>query len=453
MYKRLSSVLFPVAAIMLVGALFWGYQEHQEKNTILIKAENQYQRAFHNLTNHVEQLHQQLGNTLAVNSTSQAFHRKGLVNVWRLTSEAQNEINQLPLTLLPFNETADFLSRIANFSYKTAVRDLTKQPLTPDEFKTLKSLYQNSEEISNQLNDMQHKVLSDKLRWMDVEVALASAQSTNDNVIVDGFKTVDKKVSEYPEINWGPSVTSMYEQRSTIKMLSGNAVTAEQVKELAAKFIGGSQSAIQVVENGKDTDYATYTATVNGTNKGNAITMDYTKRGGHLLWYSNNRQLDGAKIDTSKAKAAADSFLEKHGYKGMKAISYDMYNDSGMFTYVSEKDGVLIYPEKVSVKVALDNGEPVYFRANDYVFGRRDRNFGKAALSKEEAQKSLNPEMTVRDTQLALIKTDIGEEALCYEFTGQINGSTYRIYINADTGLEESIEEMSPYDNRETSGK
>ena len=90
MYQRLSAVLFPIAAVLLAGTVLWGYQEHQEKNRILVKAENQYQRAFHDLSYHVDKLHTELGNTLAVNSASTGAQRKGLVNVWRITSEAQN---------------------------------------------------------------------------------------------------------------------------------------------------------------------------------------------------------------------------------------------------------------------------------------------------------------------------------------------------------------------------
>lgn len=221
MYKRLTAVLFPIAALMLIGALVWGYQENQEKNAILIKAENQYQRAFHDLSYHVEQLHGEIGNTLAVNSASNAMHRKGLVNVWRLTSEAQNEINQLPLTLLPFNKAEDFLSRISNFSYQASMRNLDKEPLTKEEMKNLKTLYTNSADISKMLQGVQSKVIGKNLRWMDVETAMATDENMEDNTIIDGFKTVDKKVGEYPELNWGPSVASIYDKRS-VKMLGGN---------------------------------------------------------------------------------------------------------------------------------------------------------------------------------------------------------------------------------------
>ncbi|CAM3969053.1 germination protein YpeB [Paenibacillus alkaliterrae] len=455
MYRRLSSILFPVMSLLFLGAIYWGYQEHQEKNSILIKAENQYQRAFHDLTYHVEQLHQQLGNTLAVNSTSQGYHRKGLVNVWRLTSEAQNEINQLPLTLLPFNEAEEFLSRIANFAYKTAVRDLTKQPLTPEEFQTMKTLYAKSEEISKDLVGMQKKVLANQLRWMDVEVALASDNINNDNTIIDGFKTMDKKVTEYPEINWGPSVSTMYEKR-TMNMLGGKMVTAEDIKKAAAEYTDAPPAEIRVVENGKGTEYASYSATVyenNENNENKKLQMDFTQKGGKLIWFMKPREINAKKIDMEKAQAAADNFLDKHGFSGMKAISYDMLNNTGTFTYVGVQSGVLIYPDQLKVKIALDNGEAVGLQANDYVYEHHERKLPSPIVSKAEARKALNPEMNVRNEQLALIENELGKEVLCYEYMGQINGSIYRVYINSETGIEESIEEMSPYDSEITSDK
>lgn len=108
MYKRLSAVLFPVVTLMMIGAFVWGYQQSQmrkevslQANSMSIKAENQYQRAFHDLSFHMDQLHSQLGNAVAVHNTSHAMHRKCLMNVWRIASEAQNEVNQLPLNVMP----------------------------------------------------------------------------------------------------------------------------------------------------------------------------------------------------------------------------------------------------------------------------------------------------------------------------------------------------------------
>ena len=441
MYRRLSSIMFPIVTLVLIGGLYWGYQEHQEKNSVLIKAENQYQRAFHDLTFHVEQLHQQLGNTLAVNSTSEAYHRKGLVNVWRLTSQAQNEISQLPLTYLPFNETEEFLSRIANFAYKTAVRDLTSEPLTEDEFKTLQALYENSKQISKDLYAMQRDVMVNSLRWMDVEVAIAANQPEGGNMVADGLRSVDKKISEYPELNWGPSVSNMYQKRS-MKMLSGDMVSPEEIRTKAAKFIGADAASFQITENAKGTEYASYSAMLNQSGSDQAIQMDFTERGGQLLYYVKTRQIGEGNVSSEEARASADRFLEEHGFKNMKPVSYDLFSNAGTFTYVGSQNGVLIYPDKLTVKVALDNAEIVGLQASEYVYKNHKRELPSPILSKEEARKAINPNMQVSKEQLALISNEDGNEVLCFEYSGKINGGVYRIYINALTGLEESIEEM-----------
>lgn len=445
MYKRLSAILFPIATVLLIGALMWGYQENQEKNAILIKAENQYQRAFHNLSFHVDKLHGELGNTLAVHSASSGAQRKGLVNVWRITSEAQNEINQLPLTLLPFNKTEEFLSRISKFSYQAGIRDLTKQPLSDGELKNLKELYKSSSQISKQLQQVQDKVIANRLRWMDVETALANPDSQQDNTIIDGFKTVDKRVGEYPELDWGPSVSSIYNKRS-VKKLGGNPVTVQDIKNKAAHFAGAQHTQdIKVTENGKGTEWASYTAKVPGSTKDEALTMDFTRNGGHLINYWSDRHIGAKAVSHESARVSADQFLSSKGYNDLTPVTYDEYDNIGSFTYVRKDGDVLIYPEKITLRVALDNGHVIGMQASDYVYEQqegKDRKLEKPKLTLQQARKRLNPEYKEQYQRLALIENDRAEKVLTYEFGGAINGSKYRIYLNADNGDEEVVEQI-----------
>ncbi|MFD1774137.1 germination protein YpeB [Paenibacillus rhizophilus] len=441
MYRRMSAVLFPLTALLLIGALVWGYQENQEKNAVLLKAENQYQRAFHDLSYHVERLHGELGNTLAVNSTSDGMHRKSLTNVWRLTSEAQNEINQLPLTMLPFSKTEEFLSKISNFSYKAAVRDFTTKPLTDGEMKNMMALYKNSGEISKDLQEVQNKVITNHLRWMDVESALASEKKAEDNTIIDGFKTVDKRVSAYPELDWGPSVASVYDKRS-VKKLTGPPVSADDIRRKALKYADAGRGAkVQVTENGKDTEWASYTATVSGAKE--TVSMDFTTKGGLLISYNNNREVGRPKVSMEEAADKAGEFLERKGYSNMVPVSADRFDNLGNFTFVTEQDGVLIYPEKITVRSGLDTGDVTGFQSSDYVGEHQaNRKIPKPGMSLAEARKKLNPGLREMYNRLAWIENDDGEEVLTYEFGGRINGSQYRIYLNASTGIEESVEEI-----------
>nr|WP_285888617.1 germination protein YpeB [Paenibacillus polysaccharolyticus] len=435
--------MFPIFAVLLIGALVWGYQENQEKNAILIKAENQYQRAFHDLSFHMDKLHSEIGNTLAVHSSSQGMHRKGLMNVWRLTSEAQNEINQLPLGMLPFNETEEFLSRISKFAYQASMRDLTNEPLSKKEMGNLKTLYQNSSEIKNSLKEVQQKVLADRLRWMDAETVMATQEQNNDNSIVDGFRTVNKKVKDYPELDWGPSVSSMFTKRS-VKKLSGMPVSKEQIQEKAAKFSNVESGKIQVQENGKGTDWESYTATLEHARNGKLM-MDFTRNGGKLISYSDTRTVGAKKVSRQEAMEQADQFLVNKGYKDMKAVNYDEFGNLANITYVRKQGDTLIYPEKMSVRVGMDTGEVTGFQASDYVYEHNDeRQIPRAKLTAEQARKKLNSDFKENYVRKSLIENDYSKEVLCYEFGGRINGSRYRIYINANTGMEEAVEEIKP---------
>ncbi len=444
MYARLSSIMFPITAILFVGAILWGYQEHQEKNSILIKAENQYQRAFHDLNSHLNRLQDELGQTLAVSSKSQGMQRKGLVNVWRLTSEAQNEINQLPLAMLPFNKAEQFLSKLSNFAYRASVRDLTKQPLSESEMKTLKSLYTKSKEINQELGGIQNAVIENRLRWMDVEIAMASEQNPGDNTIIDGFRTLNKKIGEYPETDWGPSAMTSKRDYST-KALSGPEKSPAEIRDAAATFLGfrgGDPRQINVTESGGQTEFQSYAVTAQSPN-GARIQMSYTRKGGHLLWFMNPREVKSRKLNFDTARNKASQFLVRNQFRDMTPVTYDEYDHVAVFTFVATKDGVRIYPDKLTVRVALDNGEIVGLQAKDHVFNNvKLLSAGKPKISKDKAAKGLNPDFRVQDYALAVIENDMQEQVLVHEFVGKINGGSYRIYLNAETGIEESIEKI-----------
>lgn len=439
MYRRLSAVLFPVMTVLLIGAVIWGYQVNQEKNSILIKAENQYQRAFHDLSFYVDKLHAEIGNTLVLGPNSYNSQRKGLVNVWRLTSQAQNEINQLPLTLLPFNQTEELLSNLANFSYRASVRDLIKQPLDENEMKTLTALYEHTKQIAADLRDVQSKVIASSLRWMDVENSLATEQKMLDNTIIDGFQTVNKKIGEYDEMNWGPSMAALFETRS-FSALAGNEVTADDILQKAGSYVNGRPlNNVQVVESGDAAERSMYSLTATAED-GSDLAMDFARRGGSLIWFMDSREVAEPQIALRQAGQSALSYLETHDYPGMTPVNYDRFGNTANITFASVQDGVVVYPDKLTVKVALDNGDVVGLQASDYLFEHRQRELKQPTLTEAEARNSLNAGFQLTGHTLALIKNDIDEEVLCHQFSGQFNGSMYRIYINADTGSEEKIE-------------
>jgi len=436
----IRGILIAILTLGVAGAAFWGYQEHKEKNAILLNAENNYQRAFHDLTYQVDLLHDQIGTTLAM--SSQESLSPALAEVWRITSQAHSDVGQLPLTLMPFNKTEEFLANIGDFSYKTAVRDLNSKPLSDDEYKKLKGLYTEAEDIQDELRNVQHLVLENNLRWMDVEMALATDKQM-DNTIIDGLKTVEEKVEGYQETSFGVTNVNMEKKEESFSNLKGNNISKKEAEKIAKEYAGFKGSLdVKVTENGKGSDYGFYSVAIKEKKSGTEANMDITKKGGFPIWSIISREVKEQKISLNKASNEAVKFLKEHKFKNLALFESTQYENIGVFNFVTEVDGVKIYPDSIKMKVALDDGHIIGFAAEEYLKANKERKISNPVISKEDARKKINKQVTVMDDGLAIILNDLNKEVLCYEFIGTLDNDTYRIYINAENGIEEKVEKL-----------
>lgn len=445
MYKRFAAVAFPFALVALIGMGVWGFQENQEKNSLLIKAENQYQRAFHDLNFHMDQLQDEIGKTLAVNSRRQLT--PSLANVWRLSYSAQSDVGQLPLTLMPFNKTESFLSDIGNFAHRVAVRDLQKEPLSKKEYKTLQTLYKRSNSLQEELQKVQSTVINRNLRWMDVELALAADDKKTDNTIVDGLRSIDKKAESYAEVDWGPGVNDAAQRkRETVQRIKGHNISVEEAKQRVANFLGMKRAAGVQVTKSKEKNFPVYSASVRKPGDDDRLHLDVTKKGGHVIWMVNNRDVKKRKLSLREGEASAEKYLRQHGFHSMQSITYDDYGDEAAYTFVYNEGGVTMYPDLVTVKVALDNGEVMAFESSQYVANHKERHLAPPKLPQKEALTRVNPNLKVQEVSRALINREDGTEVLCYEVLGYLGKTQYRIFVNADTGDEEKVEKIKNVD-------
>lgn len=436
----IRGIIIAVLALAVAGTGFWGYQEHQEKNAILINAENNYQRAFHDLTYQIDLLHDKIGTTLAMNSRRSLS--PALAEVWKITSEAHNDVGQLPLSLLPFNKTEEFLSRIGEFSYRAAVRDLEKEPLSGKEYKSLQVLYKQAADVQGELRKVQHMVLKNNLRWMDVELALASGKEATDNTIIDGFKTVEKTVEGYTETELGPASVSMRKREENFQHLKGRKISKTDAIRIAKKYAAAEKGAkVRAVKNGKGSDYGFYSVSIQHPN-GTEANMDITKVGGYPIWFIFSRNVSKPKISLNTAGNRAVTFLKENKFSNLEMFESAQYDNLGVFTFVTVQNGVRIYPEAIRIKVALDNGGIVGFSANEYLKSHQTRKLPEATLSSEKARKKINPKLKVMEEHRALIINDLNQEVLCHEFLGTLGEDTYRIFINAQTGEEEKVDKL-----------
>jgi len=436
-------IIIAVLAVAVAGTAYWGYQERADKNAVLIQAENNYQRAFHDLTYQMDLLNDKIGTTLAMNSRNSLS--PALTEVWRITSEAQNDVGFLPLGLLPFNKTEEFLSEIGNFSYQAAVRDLENKPLTDDEYKVLQNLYEQSGEIQNELRNVQNIVMKKHLRFTDIEMALSSGEEMQDNSIIDGLEVVEEKVTGYSEASqFGPTHVTYKQKEQNFRNIKGKEITKDEAINIAKRFVPtySKEMKISVEENRKGSDFKFYSIDVNDPKTDSQAHLDVTKVVGYPIIFMNNREIGEAKLSLNQAAEKAKSFLEKQNYTSMDLFESSQYDSVGIFNFVHLEDGIRVYSDSIKVKIALDDGDVIGYSAEEYLQTNKERKIEEATVTVEEAKKKINPNVKIMENRLAIITNSMGQEVLCHEFLGVINNDTYRIYINAQTNDEELVEKL-----------
>lgn len=432
-------LVISVLALGFFATSLWGYQEHREKNEILIQAENTYQRAFHELTYHLDLLHEQIGVALAVSSSERLSPQ--LVEIWRLTSEALANVGQLPLTLLPFNKTESFLSDIGEFTYQTAVRDLDEDPLSEEEFNSLKNLYKQAEDIQSELRYVQNVVLNENLRWMDVQLALASQDEPLDNTIIDGFKTVEERVGEYAESDVDSTIIGRSTREKTFEFLSGEKINEQEALDKSKKIFNvDKENQLSISKSGDGANVTTYSVSYNNGKK--SAYLDLTEQGGYPLTLLVNRPLEEKQLSLNDGFMEAEKYLEDNEFKDLVLFESIELNNIGVYSFIYEQDNVRIYPDQIEIKVALDNGDILGMSAKSYFQNHHERKLQKPKLSEAEAEKFINQNVDIQERFLAVIENDFGEEVLTYEFLGIYDDDTYRIFINAMDGNEEKVERL-----------
>ena len=107
--------------------------------------------------------------------------------------------------------------------------------------------------------------------------------------------------------------------------------------------------------------------------------------------------------------------------------------------YAYYQEGVVIYPDLIKVKVALDNGEVLGIETSGYLNNHTIRDLKKVKITREQAKKDLNKDLEIISEGMAIIPTEWKTEILCYEFKGKVDEKEFLVYINAENGREEDV--------------
>lgn len=439
--RRLSDRKMYSIVIVIIGAVgMWGFYQYKHAANLRQELDNQYNRAFYELSGYVNNVEVLLIKSLITSTPTKTAAT--MQEAWRQANLAQTNLGQLPVSQHVLANTSKFLTQVGDLAYSLNNQTMTGSNLNDEQYKLIENLHGYAVTLEGSLNDLENQISSGRIRWGELaDKGTPMFQKTSAEMPKEQFENIDKTFQEYPTLIYdGPFSDHMTQTEP--KGLTGEEMTQEQAKERVIEFFGKDRVA-SAEFNGKndETLIKTYGFIVkfNNVPEEQTAIVDVTQKGGHVLWMLYNRPVTEEKIGIDEAKAMGKKFLEEHGYKDMADTYYLKEDSTAIINYAYKQNNVTVYPDLIKVKIALDTGEVVGLESKAYLSSHTQRNLAAPKITTEQARALITTRMEVSSSGLAVIPTDYKTEIFTYEFKGRLNDRDFLVYINTENGKEENI--------------
>ena len=402
-------------------------------------SENQYNMAFYELVDYVQNVETYLAKSLI--SSSPEHGAETLTHVWREANLAQAYLSRLPIDSVELEKTAKFLNQVSDYSYSLSRKNIYNEELTEEDLKNLEDLHNYSVELRNTLDQLSADINDGRIKWGELtkKGKVAFAQEVS-NISKNSFSNLEENFHEYSGLIYDGAF-SEHMTSSQKKGLTGDNIDEEKAKQIATDFIGKDRmQEINLSGKSENTDIITYdfSVKVNNENEEN-MNISITEKGGHVLLMNYNRNVAAELISQEEADKIGKQFLEDRGLNNMKETYYLKQDGIVTINYAYKQDEVTVYPDLIKLKIALDNGEVMGIETKGYLNSHEERKIPEVKITKEKAKESLNKNLEITSESLAIIPTEWQTEVLCWEFKGKVNDTDFLVYVNAETGKEEDI--------------
>ena len=429
--------MLSVICVLLIIVTILGIILYQKQKEYRQASENSYNMAFFELVDYVQNVESYLAKSLI--SSTPEHGAETLTHLWREANLAQSYLSRLPIESQELSNTEKFLNQVSDYSYSLSRKNIYNEKLTDDDFDNLKELHTYSVELENTLNQLSEDLNSRRFSWGELteKGTVAFAQQV-DNISKESFSNLEENFHEYSGLIYDGAYSEHLTSNEP-KALTGGDVDENKAKEIAEKFIGKDNikeiSSLGFYENAT---IPVYDFSVNNNND-ETINISISKKGGHVVNMNANRDISAEIISDEEVKNKAKEFLDSRGFINMQETYYLKQEGIVTINYAYKQDNVIMYPDLIKVKVALDNGEILGVETTGYLNNHMVRNINDIKITEERARENLNDDLEIISSGLAVIPTEWKTEILCYEFKGKVEDKEFLVYINAENGREEDI--------------
>lgn len=402
-----------------------------EKNSMEILINNNYVHALEELSAAADNINNTLEKQLYAGTASQ---QNALANkLFTEASMAKASMAQLPIQDLSLENTYKFLSQVGSYAQSLAEKSGDGEEISNEEYKNLKSLYEFSKNLSDDIWSIEESVASGEISISSVSDNYNSDQSAP--TVTEGFAEFEESFESYPSLVYDGPFSDHIMEKEPLMTKDAEEITQEKGLERASMILNIASTDLTQVseESGKMPSWIF-------SDENSDVTCSVTKEGGYVSYFLKSRQPTSANLSIDEAVEKAEEFLESTSYYNMKVTYYEQINNVVTVNFAYSFSDVICYTDLIKVSVAMDDGEILGLEAGGYLVNHKTRDFPEERLSILACQEQLSPYLDCTSRRKVVIPSDGGGELYCYEFRCRSQeGKNVLVYMNAETGKEEQI--------------
>ena len=434
--QRLKNLLLLISILALIIfslTQFYTRQAYQQQ------LEANYQRAFRELTVHINGIEEELAKIQVVNSVE--LQAEIWANILRLVYSAQANLGQLPLNGLNLSRIEHLLASIQDKTVDFTRRNIRNE--TQVEETTLTELYLQVKYVNSELQ----KQLAEKgqtANWVNWKNFLQTSMLRSSNIepgrrhpLMHSLVMVEDGMQRFSNSDF-PSETD----RLQGTLPRGELISPQEAVAIAEQFLQelAAGKKLQVV-NESAGSLPTFTVQTVTEKDPYPITIEIAKYGGHVLWMTNGRIVSQSELDRDTLIGLAQDFLARRNFPEMRLVNASSRLNRLFLDFVPVEDQVLIYPQQLKLQVAEDNGQILGFQGQAY-YGLQASRELSPQLTLAEARAKVKQSENIQAEHLAVILNPSFEEVLTYEFRVHQEPEEFLVYINAKNGHEEKVSRL-----------
>ena len=410
-----------ISTLVLASVLTFNYLMPSKEAVML---ESAYQKAFYDTIDQVDNM--DLNLSKALNTTDKSALQGYLLDLAINSELAENDVGSLPLKDENKIYTTKLINQIGDYAKFLNKKLARGEDLTKEDKQNLLSLYNANKNLVQYLQIMNETVGED-FNFTNM------SDQTKENVVIDSLKELENLSTEYPELIYDGPFSDGLDNRE-LKGLTGNEITSSEALSIFNKTFGGL--GLTDVKNDGETSGTIECYNVSAKFNQDMVYAQISKIGGKIIMFEYAGECNQINYNQEHAINASVEFLKSLEIDDMMPVWVNLSNNVYTVNLAYSIQGVPVYSDLVKVRVCADSGKILGMEAMTYYTNHTERVVKTPTLTVQQAQEKVSSTIIIDTARLSIVPIGNSSERLAYEFSGENNGDTYYVYIDAETGAQ-----------------